>query len=368
MSLDANKRVLTQNYRVILEHDLLSSAEGLAGDEALVSGLSAGASPPTLRLYRYQPCAIVGRYQNLTDAIDLERCRAGRVAWNRRHTGGGTVLMGPEQVAIALAAPDGQNAQRRTIRQHFEFFASILSDALDEFGIKSSFVGKNDLQVEGRKIAGLAISQDTDGVVFYHGSLLLDFDVSLMVEILHLPTERLDDRGQSCFSQRMTTAREYAPDVSFSSMTAAIVRTFSQRVAAEMCEAPWLPHELETIASLKRERYENDTWIYSSRVMRRWRGMAEGKTPAGTIRVYVDGSGTALDAVLITGDYFSRNLDLASLEASLKGTPARVESVLDVIRHYGREAIYRLDAEVLAEMIVSARESGNRPVRLSDQT
>ncbi len=357
---------MTLSFRHIEDTNPLSSADGLAGDEALVSGLADGNSPPTLRLYRYHPSAIVGRYQNLTDAINLDTCRRYGVSWNRRHTGGGTVLMGPEQVAIALALPDGRDSERRTIRQHFEFFAAILADALGAFGIEAAFVGKNDLQVDGRKIAGLAISQDTDGAVFYHGSLLLDFDVGLMVQVLNLPTEHLEDRGQSCFSRRMTTVREHVPGASFPDLTAAIARSLESLTHVQLCRSSFLDHEHEAIARLKRERYENEEWICSSRVMRRWRGMVERKTAAGTIRIYVDGSGPALDAVLITGDYFSRNLELATLESNLKGTPARSDAIASVISKCGQGTIYRLTAEELAELIVMARQS-NTTARLTSQ-
>ena len=262
--------------------------------------------------------------------------------------------MGPEQVAIALVLPDVERHSRSSIRKHFEFFAGLLSKALSEFGIQASFVGKNDLQVQGRKIAGLAISQDIKGIVFYHGSLLLDFDVEAMVTVLNLPTQTLDDRGQSCFSRRMTTVRDHAENVSFKDAKKAIRNAIEETSGAAVAPATWGDRELQEIERLQRERYQKEDWIYSSRVVRRWNGTAQRKTPGGMLRVYVSRNGPTLDAVLITGDYFSRSIELAELESSLKGVPAKYGSVADVISGRQGETIYRVSKDQLAEIIIEA--------------
>lgn len=337
-----------------LEDDLgLSSAVGLAGDEALALSVAQGKAPQTLRLYSYRPSVIVGRYQNLADAVNLEECRRRGHEWNRRHTGGGTVLMGPDQVAVALVMPEAKGQTPGTVRQHFHFFAAMLADALGQFGIEAGLEGKNDLQVGGRKIAGLAISQDIDGAVFFHCSLLLDFDVDLMVNVLNLPTRDLDDRGQSCFSQRMATVHQHAPGVTFDEMKRAIVGALAARTG-DAVPGGWLPEEAAQMQRLCRERYESDEWIYSSRVMRRWSGTAECKTPGGNLRVYVDRTEGVLDSVLITGDYFCRSLEIAFLEANLRGVRAQPDAIRAALGEDEWETIYRVPTDTLSGLISEA--------------
>ena len=337
-----------------LEDDLgLSSADGLAGDEALALSVSAGKAPQTLRLYSYRPSVIVGRYQNLADAVDLEECGRRDHEWNRRHTGGGTVLMGPDQVAVALVMPEAEPHTPGTVRQHLHFFAGMLADALGEFGIEAGLEGKNDLQVAGRKIAGLAISQDIEGVVFFHCSLLLGFDVELMVNVLNLSTRDLDDRGQSCFSQRMTTVHSHAPGATFGEMKHEIVRSLASRIG-DANRGGWLSEETAEAQRLCRERYQSDEWIYSSRVMRRWTGTAECRTPGGNLRVYADRTGGVLDSVLITGDYFSRSLEIAALEATLRGVPAQAEAIRSALTQHGGDIVYRVTSDTLGVLIAEA--------------
>lgn len=344
--------------RYIHDSGHLSSAEGLAGDEALAISVGRGDAPATLHLYEYRPAVIVGRYQNLTDAVNLDACTRLGFEWNRRHTGGGTVLMGPGQLAIGLALPERERSSVATIQKHFLFFSDILADALNEFGVRASLMGKNDLSIEGRKVAGLAISQDIDGCTFLHCSLLLDFDVAVMVELLNLATRDLDDRGQSCFAQRMTTIHEHNTAVTFAGMQQGIRRAVERKMGTATEPARWSASELALIADLRASRYENDDWIYSSRVMRRWSGVAEQKTAGGNLRVYVDRNENVIDAVLITGDYFSRDVEIARLESALRFVPAELERIQSITAHHACLAIYRVAPEELASLILEACTSG----------
>jgi lipoate-protein ligase A len=341
-----------------IEHEgQLGSAEGLAGDEALAVSVGRGDVPATLHLYEYRPAVIVGRYQNLADAVNLDECVRRGHEWNRRHTGGGTVLMGPGQVAIGLALPERGKSSAASVHQHFRFFSRVLGNALSEFGVEAGLMGKNDLSIGGRKVAGLAISQDIEGCAFLHCSLLLDFDVSLMVDLLNLATRDLDDRGQSCFAQRMTTVREHNPAVTVPAMREALLRAVERALGVRAGRGDWTQAERAEIADLRRTRYENDEWIYSSRVMRRWTGMAERKTPGGNLRVYVDRNDSVLDAVLITGDYFTRDLDLARLESALRFVPADHARVLAAVNGHQPETIYRVSCADLAELVLAAANS-----------
>ena len=77
----------------------VSTAEGLAVDDTLPQSVARNNSPPILHLYTFVPSVIVGKYQDIEAALRLERCKAHGIEFNRRSTGGGTVIMGPEIVA-----------------------------------------------------------------------------------------------------------------------------------------------------------------------------------------------------------------------------------------------------------------------------
>ena len=57
-------------WRYIKNDNVIASA-GLAADVVLANCSGAGTSLPTLRLYTYQPCALVGRFQTIENELNL---------------------------------------------------------------------------------------------------------------------------------------------------------------------------------------------------------------------------------------------------------------------------------------------------------
>jgi lipoate-protein ligase A len=340
---------------VIFNKDL-RSAQGLAIDEALCESVSKGQSSPALHLYNYLPCVIIGRYQNAAACLRLDRCEYHGMEVNRRITGGGTVFMTPDQMAFGLVLPNDFPGLPRSIHGAFEFLAAAFVRALSEFDLNAEFMGKNDLTVNGKKIAGLAISQDMEGVTFFHTSLLLDFDIETMLDILNLPTQRMLDRGISCFGERMTTIRqETKKKINIETLIAAVHRGIEQALKIELVPGDLSNEEKKRVQELCREKYENDDWIYGVRTPKRRTAFAEKKTPGGLIQVHLALSGGAIESIMITGDYFSRTRDIAKFESLLKWTPAKRSIILEKLDQSGAEHfIHKVDLPEILELIQEA--------------
>ena len=185
--------------------DGVGAAAGLALDEALMRRYARDepACPPTLRLYSYRShCALVGRYQNLAAEVDLSACRRTGTDVSRRLTGGGAIVMGSGQLGVAYV--DRAPAGRRP-REIIERFSAALATGLARLGIAASFHGKNDLEVGGRKIAGLGVYIDPDDAMVLHASILGDLDVEFMLEVLRIPAAKLADRAVAAVTDRLTT-------------------------------------------------------------------------------------------------------------------------------------------------------------------
>jgi lipoate---protein ligase len=345
-----------KNHGRLILNKHLSSAQGLAIDESLCSFVAEKKVPPTLHLYDYVPSVIVGRYQNVAASLRLDKCEKNSIEVNRRISGGGTVFMTPDQVALALVLPKNFPGLPPTIQGSFEFLASVFSTALKEFGLSAEFMGKNDLTVGGKKIAGLAISQDQDGVTFFHTSLLLDFDLETMLEILNLPTERLLDRGISCFGKRMTTInKETGKKNNLKEVQDAIHRATEKCLGLEFPIQEILPEEVKNVNELKKLRYENDEWIYGIRTPKRRMSSVERKTAGGLLQLHLCLSGSAIESVIITGDYFSRTRDIAKLESLLKWTSFKREAIESKLKSSkATEFIHRVDLPLILDLIEEA--------------
>ena len=308
-----------------LEDDGVEAAAGLAADEALMLRYGRGQTPPaeaTLRLYTYRAhCALVGRYQSLEDEVDLEACRGHDVQVGRRPTGGGAIIMGPAQLGVAVTA---RAVAEETPRQTLERYASGVITGLSRLGIEAQFRRKNDLEVGGRKIAGLGLYLDPAGAVLFHASVLVDLDVPLMLEVLRIPGAKLSDKAVARVGERVTTvSRELGRP-----LVAADVRDeFARGFGAELSRGAMDEAERRLCEELRSARYGSAGWIGQESPRRDARGSSLLKTPEGLVRIFVGVHGDAIKSVLVAGDYNAVPPAIPRLEAALRWCRADAASI-----------------------------------------
>jgi len=342
----------------------VSTALGLSIDDTLPLSLSQHGSPPILHLYIFTPSAIAGKYQDIEAALRLDRCRNRGIEYNRRSTGGGTVIMGPRVVALGLGIGIDQPGLKNGIGGIFESLSAVLIQALKDLGIEAGFRPKNDLEIDGKKIAGLSAALETEKAILFHASLLVDFDIPLMLDIMNQPALKMSDKGYNCFSQRMTTIKEQlGHDIHMETVVEAIEVAFSEKfhVSFERDEPDtW---ENEQIQDLINRRYTNPEWVFSHKHPRSRVGIGELKTPGGLLEVYLSLAGSTIEHIIITGDFFSTTKDINLLESALKWASSKREKIEEHLSEVWREdMIYGVDVATLTEAIVKAKENIVNPV------
>lgn len=337
----------------------LSTAEGLAIDDTLPRSVTNHDSPPILHLYTFIPSVIVGKYQDIEAALKLERCRQRGIEYNRRSTGGGTVIMGPEIIALGLGISSDYPGLHGGVGGVFDTLGRVLSRALEQIGIQARFQPKNDLEVAGRKIAGLSAASETDRSLLFHTSLLVDFDIPLMTDIMNTPLIKVQDKGYNCFSRRMTTVREeLGEEIPVILVMEAIQASFEASFHIRFQDSEPDEWEKRTIQRLIEERYTKQEWVFSNKHPRARMGVGRLKTRGGLLEIYLSLSGGSIEDVMITGDFFSTTEAINHLEKSLKWISSRKESIESHLEEVWEEdMIYGLDVPTLTKAILLAKQN-----------
>lgn len=350
----------TSHWRLFRDTStMVSTAQGLAVDDTLPQSVADHGSPPILHLYTFVPSVIVGKYQDIEAALKLDRCRARGVEFNRRSTGGGTVIMGPEIIALGLGINvDWPGLGGGTVAGVFEAVARVFIMALERLGVSSSFHPKNDIEVSGKKIAGLSAASETGKSLLFHTSFLVDFDVDLMTDIMNTPLLKLSDKGYNCFSERMTTVRqELGRHVPVATVMDAIQRSFEEEFGIHFQEDKPDRWEEGMILKFIEERYTKGEWIFSHKHPRTRMGIGRMKTKAGLLEIYLSLSGASIENVVITGDFFSTTEHVNRIENALKWTSAREEMIREnLFKVWCDDMIYGLDVPTLTKAILLAKE------------
>jgi lipoate-protein ligase A len=191
-------------WRLILDGNL-PGAVNMARDVAMLEAVSAGQSPPTLRLYEWDPpCLTLGKHQGF-DAADLEFCRREGIDVARRPTGGRALLHHLE-LTYSVIAPLGTPPLPTGLQEAYQLICSSLVQACRDLGIDAELTGgevnlrlpnptstspcfeapaEGEVVVAGRKLIGSAMRAHT-GCVLQHGAILLDWDGRLQAGAMGL--------------------------------------------------------------------------------------------------------------------------------------------------------------------------------------
>lgn len=343
----------------LLQADGVPAAAGLATDEMLCRQAGAdripGGASGNLRLYTYRShCALVGRFQRLANEVDLDYCDAHAIPVNRRPTGGGTILMGADQLGVALALPR-RGADRRTARALMGEFAAGVTQGLHRLGIESAFRGKNDVEVSGKKIAGLGIYRDVTGGLLFHASVLLDLDVPLMARVLRTPFASIGLRELAILGRRTTTVREQSrSELAMDDLRRALASGFAKSFGVELLPGELQDHEVAASEAIETEKYATRGWLDQQAGVEDATGSAAVRTSDGTIEARVSLAGQLFKAVYLTGDFFADDSAIVDLEGLLRWSssdPARVRAVIE-----GWSGKGTLDPDALATAIQRATE------------
>ncbi len=302
-----------------INNDNVTASVGLATDEVLANRAGAGTSLPTLRLYTYQPCALVGRFQSIENELNLSYCADNKIPINRRPTGGGAIIMGEDQLGVALAISGKADETYAHVRERMTQFSQGIISGLATLGIHVEFRRKNDLEVNGKKIAGLGLHKTDTGGLLFHASLLVGLDVPYMLNVLKIPFEKITDKEISAVSERTTTVHlESNTSLTIDEVRNIIFNGYRDAFRLNIRKGDFTKSELNEVHQLEKNKYMDNDWIFQTTDVPDTTGKALVKTPGGLLDIRLVLAGEMIKSVYIRGDFFTSEHAIADLEQSLR--------------------------------------------------
>ncbi len=229
-----------------LDRTLPSVAENLALDEALLLQAEAGTAGEVLRFWEVPELAVVlGSGCKLHEDVDVAACQHDGVPILRRSSGGGTVLLGRGCLCFSLILAFQRDPSFSEVRASYVAILGRLLAAFDLPGL--ALDGISDLTINGYKISGNA-QQRKRTHLLHHGTILYDFDLSLVGRYLKQPIRQPEyraDRLHEQFLVNLTQPRDW----------------LVERIAAAwQADGEYGPLPLERVARLIEEKYALASW------------------------------------------------------------------------------------------------------------
>ncbi len=219
----------------------------LAVDEALLLEAEDGLRGEILRFWEMPTIGVVvGSGGKVTEEVNLMACDAENIPVRRRSSGGGTVVLGPGCLCYSLILSQEQRPYLSGINDSYAWILNRLADSIKDICL-AQLEGSSDLESGGLKFSGNA-QQRKRRFFLHHGTLLYDFPLSMISQLLPHPPREPDYRsGRSHESFLMNLP------VDRSQLIQGIKTAFS---ALENGTAP----DPVRVQSLIRERYSLFSW------------------------------------------------------------------------------------------------------------
>jgi lipoate-protein ligase A len=240
-----------------LDLNLATPAEILAADEALLDWCESGQGDELLLFWEPRETFVVVGYANkVATEVNVTACEEKKVPIFRRCSGGGTVVQMPGGLNYSLILRIDEHAPTHNISSTNDYImdrncAAIQtvypSSQLPSSNFHISVRGHTDLCLGNLKFAGNSQRRRKNYLLF-HGTLLLNCDLSLISELLLMPSLQPDYRASRTHADFVTNLNLPAETVK-----AAFAREWDVK---EMLDC--IPQE--SVAKLVRDKYSTHAW------------------------------------------------------------------------------------------------------------
>lgn len=160
-----------------------------------------------LILWQNEPTIVVGKNQNTYEELNLGYVDKNNIKVVRRMSGGGAVYHDLGNLNYTIIKNDGQ-----LYKNDFSFFALPVISCLKKLGVSSTFDGRNDILIDGKKFSGNA-QYFFKSKILHHGTLLFSSDLTVLSQALQVKKEKIESKGIKSVKSRVTNISDYLKEV-----------------------------------------------------------------------------------------------------------------------------------------------------------
>ncbi len=233
-------------------------AFNLAVEEALLGSVSAE-RPFIGMLWVNRPTVVIGRFQNARLEVNAAVAGERGIEVVRRMTGGGAVYHDFGTLNYTFIHYLDHEGRIPSFREA----GRPVAEALQSLGLPVAFSGRNDLLLDGRKVAGVAYCRQGRRYL-HHGCILVDTDLTRLTGVLTVDPAKLAAKGVASVRSRVTNLADWLAERHPSAPRLSVQDVRSAILARGGESRPLTGEETRTAQALCTTRYATWDWVYGA--------------------------------------------------------------------------------------------------------
>lgn len=249
-----------------------------------------------LLFYINSPSIIIGRNQNTLEEINQKYCKEHHIQIVRRVSGGGAVYHDFGNLNFSFIT----NHDSKSL-SNFEKFTTPVVKVLKQMGLDASLRGRNDLEIDGKKISGTAQFSNSKRMIS-HGTLLFNADLSEVANALNVKMSKIQSKGHKSARSRVANIvdfleRPMTMEVFRSTLLNGLAAENEEFSVYQLTEEEW-----KDVRQFREEKYNTWEWNYGKSP--RFNVQRVERFPIGEIDIRIWVEKGHIDEFKIYGDFF----------------------------------------------------------------
>lgn len=307
---------------IFIENEGITNPKlNLALEEYILRNFSA--ETDYLLFYINEPSIIIGRNQNTLEEINQKYVEENNIHIVRRVSGGGAVYHDFGNLNFSFIT----NHDVKSLNNFKKFTAPVIK-VLNDLGLNAELKGRNDIQVEEKKISGTA-QFSTGKRMVSHGTLLLNTDLGEVVNALHVKMSKIQSKGHKSVRSRVANISEFLTNpMNIDEFRKLLLEGLYEE--SEAFETYHLTDEQwKAVHVLKEEKY--DTWEWNYGRSPKFNIQRSKRFSIGEIdlRIFVEKG--HITEFKIFGDFFGKE-PVRKLEQLLIGARYEHQDISDLLK------------------------------------